>query len=298
MELTCPNCSSRFRAPDDAFAAGPRKVRCGRCRHVWTASGEPVTPAPAAFEIHPAPDTANVSEERLAGPSEAQDVYADYPAPVSRGPVQPIITAPAPSAPPPAPEPSAPASAPAPVLQSDAPAPAQEQEDWASSKSAGGFPRYQEDEHVRGNEGKRGGLLIGWVLFFLVLIGVLAGGWHFRDQVVQKVPQLQKLYDMIDAQLAAPGDEGLELRGVTSVLRTIGGDRRMVIEGSVVNVSQEPQAVPLLRALILDSSGNQIAQWDFDPGAKSLDPGDRVEFSTSTSAPEGESQLDLIFVPR
>ena len=296
MELTCPNCSSRFRAPDEAFAGGPRKVRCGRCQHIWTAGVR------AASHAAPEPQAGAKSESsQISGApsSEAQDVFADYPVPRARDENLEIsaraINAPS-SEPSPAPAP-APSVAPAPE-PSPYPETAGSPPGWPEPANADSFPRYQDDSSVRMNPKKRGGLTIGWILFFLVIVGLLAGGWHFRAQVVEKVPQLQKIYDMIDAQLVPAEPDSLELRGVTSVLRTIGGDRRMVIEGSVVNVSQETQPVSLLRAIVLDSQGEEITQWDFDPGAKTLEPGDRVEFSTSISAPEGESQLDLILVPR
>ena len=44
MIVSCPSCTGRFTVPDNAFAAGPRRMKCGRCDHVWRAG----TPSPAA----------------------------------------------------------------------------------------------------------------------------------------------------------------------------------------------------------------------------------------------------------
>lgn len=38
MILTCPSCSSRYRADPAAFGEGSRKVRCSNCGHVWRAA--------------------------------------------------------------------------------------------------------------------------------------------------------------------------------------------------------------------------------------------------------------------
>lgn len=35
MIQTCPACGTRFALPDNAFAQGPRKLRCAKCQHVW-----------------------------------------------------------------------------------------------------------------------------------------------------------------------------------------------------------------------------------------------------------------------
>ena len=35
MIVSCPECGTRYTLPDAAFEAGPRKVRCKECEHVW-----------------------------------------------------------------------------------------------------------------------------------------------------------------------------------------------------------------------------------------------------------------------
>jgi predicted Zn finger-like uncharacterized protein len=35
MILDCSSCATRFTVHDDVFAAGPRRVRCVKCQHVW-----------------------------------------------------------------------------------------------------------------------------------------------------------------------------------------------------------------------------------------------------------------------
>ncbi|MEX2408879.1 MAG: zinc-ribbon domain-containing protein, partial [Rhodovibrionaceae bacterium] len=56
MHLTCPSCSATFKTDPAAFAQAPRRVRCGRCGHVWreavagvsAAAAEAPPPPPAA----------------------------------------------------------------------------------------------------------------------------------------------------------------------------------------------------------------------------------------------------------
>jgi len=53
--LSCPSCSTRYRASPDAIGASGRRVRCASCGHVWTAEAENPTEAVAAQDV-PAPE--------------------------------------------------------------------------------------------------------------------------------------------------------------------------------------------------------------------------------------------------
>lgn len=54
--LSCPSCSTRYRADPDAIGAGGRRVRCASCGHVWTAEAENPTEAVVAQDT-PAPES-------------------------------------------------------------------------------------------------------------------------------------------------------------------------------------------------------------------------------------------------
>ena len=60
--LSCPSCSTRYRADPQAIGANGRRVRCASCNYVWTAEIDdpaelpPLQPAPAAAEAAPEPE--------------------------------------------------------------------------------------------------------------------------------------------------------------------------------------------------------------------------------------------------
>ena len=54
MILSCPNCSTRYRADPDAIGSGGRRVRCASCSHVWNAT--PDEPAAQLPTIEAAPE--------------------------------------------------------------------------------------------------------------------------------------------------------------------------------------------------------------------------------------------------
>ena len=49
--LSCPSCSTRYRANADAIGSAGRRVRCASCGHVWTADAQIPTEAAAAQDM-------------------------------------------------------------------------------------------------------------------------------------------------------------------------------------------------------------------------------------------------------
>lgn len=79
MLLTCPNCSTRFVAPDSAIGPDGRRVKCGRCGHIWHARPpEPAAPTEA-------PETSQAE-----APVEAEPVVRPIP-PGSNLPAMPRL---------------------------------------------------------------------------------------------------------------------------------------------------------------------------------------------------------------
>ncbi len=140
--------------------------------------------------------------------------------------------------------------------------------------------------------------ILGWAILAVFVVVVLGGFLIGREQITAWLPQTTKLYaalGLIRPEQPKVG-EGLELRDVTSVRRLVDGQRTLLIEGSVVNVSNEPQPVPPLRAILTDSGGAEITQWTFVTDGADLPPGGITGFQTSTQDPPSEGNLSLVFV--
>lgn len=86
MRLSCPSCGAEYELPDTLFAAGPRKVRCVKCGHAWTAGGAvsaapPPGPAAAAEELPPRrPLPLRRRTQAAEPPIAAPDLSLDPPA--------------------------------------------------------------------------------------------------------------------------------------------------------------------------------------------------------------------------
>ncbi len=55
MIIECPSCSAKFKLPDAALDAGPRKMKCSKCAFMWTAH-PPKVEAPAPATLAPGPE--------------------------------------------------------------------------------------------------------------------------------------------------------------------------------------------------------------------------------------------------
>ncbi len=140
------------------------------------------------------------------------------------------------------------------------------------------------------------GRIIGWSALGVVVVLLVGGLWLGRGPIVTALPEAARFYDLFGIGAEAPG-QGLALQEVTSVRRTFDGQRRLIIEGVVANVSQNARPVPTLRASLHDAAGQELAAWYFSTDVKSLSPGERTTFSTlAQSPPDGATELTINFV--
>lgn len=71
--LSCPSCSTKYRANPQAIGANGRRVRCASCAHVWTAELDDPSDLPA---LEPAPAEAEVSQPEAE--AEVKEPVAAY----------------------------------------------------------------------------------------------------------------------------------------------------------------------------------------------------------------------------
>ncbi|MEX0760294.1 MAG: DUF3426 domain-containing protein [Tistlia sp.] len=152
------------------------------------------------------------------------------------------------------------------------------------------------DDARRARGGSRAGLVVGWLLLLLVVAGLVVGGWYYRNQIVEAVPELRQIYDLLDVPLET-GHPGVVLEDVTTQVNTVGDGRVMTITGRVGNVSDLPREVPMLVATVTDKTGAVLVEWRFDAGRTVLRPGEELEFETRREAiPRGELSVRVDFV--
>lgn len=272
MILACPSCGASFRIDAGKLGARGRTVRCSKCKHTWHAS--PEDGRPEAGQQDPAPTSQRSS-------AEAEDSGR-------------------PGGPPPAtgegPEPGNEQ-----VLRTHASADDGRADltgsgvgEFESTLRAGRYRPYEAPPEAE-RRGARGGLLLGWLVLVLVVVGIVAGGWAFREQVVAQVPQAAQIYRLAGVEVPALG-AGLELRDVTRTRRLLDGRSLLVIEGRVVNTSDQTRQLPPLEVALFDAAGDEVARWRVRADADSLAAGQSALFETRReNPPETAREFALSF---
>ena len=137
--------------------------------------------------------------------------------------------------------------------------------------------------------------VVNWLIFLLVLGGVPAAAYHFRQQIVDYWPPAARLYTELGVKLRVVG-EGLEIRNLNLSNTRRGGDPVLVVAGEIANTTQEAKDVPGLRGALLDSQKRELQHWTFASGHDRLLPGEVAAFQTEVVNPKpGATNISITF---
>ncbi len=276
MIVTCPSCETSFAVDESLLGEQGRKVRCSECGHRW----------------HQLPEQAETSD---ATPAETPDAEAP-----DEQASEPDTTDPA-AAPDALPETEAEQTAP--------PKPEEPPEETTPPPVRGPKLFESEDEDVL-DDGDRRFAVLGWSIFLVVLV-LLASGFYFgQGHIVAFEPRFQKLYDLVgmsahdeegeaEAVSEVPG-EGLSIPAekLLKSRKRIDGEPMIVVEGAVVNETEQNRPVPTLRVTVSNAEAETLARWYFEAAATQVAPGGEVSFATSIADSWGRQGIgiSIIFV--
>jgi predicted Zn finger-like uncharacterized protein len=295
MIVACPECSSRFRVPEDALGAGGRYVRCGNCGHSWVQK-----PRQAILEVnHRFPRT----EKRL----KKDDPAAAMPAPAAparsagRGLLDIAQEEMAPSfAPPPPPPRMAPPPPPPAAMPEPEPDLAPPVEEAPSLEAlaetvdekvepADDMPRRRGPRPKPPEAPKRSiAAAIGWILLLVTIVG-LGLAVQMRADVVAAIPQSRAVFQAFRLDVPAPG-AGLTVTVQPPVRGSSAGTPTMEVSGKLRNASASSLAVPILRVSLIDEKGASVADRDLTLDAKSLESGEEAAFTVVFENPPAAAQ--------
>lgn len=146
---------------------------------------------------------------------------------------------------------------------------------------------------MRSQPTRRGGLAIGWMLFLLVVFGGAIGAIAAKDDIVRLWPPSARFYELIGQPVRAAG-EGLDLRNVTSTRKDEAG--ALIVEGTLVNVTDKPRQVPKLRAIMTSRERQVLKEWSFPSGVPVLMAGESAPFRAELpDVPRGGANLEVTF---
>jgi len=118
---------------------------------------------------------------------------------------------------------------------------------------------------------------IGWVLLLLVVVGGAAAGVWWRDDIVRRWPAANSVYGKIGLAVPQPHD----VLRLEATPRFDDDSQRLIIEGTVTNVSTVAQAVPKLKVELKDERQQIVESWTFSVSTERLLPGASISFTTT-----------------
>jgi predicted Zn finger-like uncharacterized protein len=290
MILTCPACDTKYVVKDGAIPPGGRQVRCASCKHSWHQDPEGGPPPEAeeqtiaeaaVIEPRSGPEMEERAfeeaaiEEDAAGPvADDLDVAAAPPDTVGEyEPAAPperdqwldtgIVTA-------------------GDAAAALGPEPASEWVAGADADAEAGaeeFEPFYEPEPIDAPRRR-----VPWLVWLLLVVAALAAaGWFLAP-------------DSIRARLglAGAGASQLEVMVTNSDRqRLASGNELFAVSGRVINPTDHAQAVPPLKAELLDATRKRVVySWTIAPPAATLGPGASASFnSAEVDVPEGGSHL-------
>jgi predicted Zn finger-like uncharacterized protein len=270
MNLTCPNCSARFKITDGALGTKGRKVKCSKCEHRWYAmpGAEPAAVAAAAPS---APALADPAEDFIPPPPVADPT--DAPPPPPPPPPPPVSVEEEPD------EDDDAVGVPDAMLADPPPLPPE-------SSFA---PRHRNPE-LQG-----GGTLKYWILLVFIIVGSLGTAFWLRDTVVHHFPASNKIFMMVGYPANTLG-YGLKILEPKTFLDVKGKKRILGVSGQIMNETGKIIEVPLLKAILIGTKGEDVAGWSFEAKELRILPGEKVEYETATeNPPQSATGLRITF---
>ncbi|HEX6145049.1 MAG TPA: DUF3426 domain-containing protein [Geminicoccaceae bacterium] len=129
--------------------------------------------------------------------------------------------------------------------------------------------------------------LVGWLLAMLVVL-VAAGAVIGRNEIVAAFPASAGVYQKLGLPVTMKLD--LQFENVTSERISERGISILVVEGEVVNRSDQVREVPPVRITLLDDGGRQLQHELFEAEDTRLEPDARTAFTARVVNPTEQAR--------
>lgn len=254
MIITCPHCQTKYQVTFETIGSAGRKVQCAHCHKAWNQDPTPPEdPSQGAADKLFDAMAEDAMDEAMA--AEASAVAA------AKGGMPPR----------PAPEKAMPGAIPGP--------------DAAELKKRQlAFLRRQNamSSSLPLARLRRAARVVGAVL----LVGIFAGGYFGRVQIVERYPDLAGIYEAVGLGVNVVG---LDFSNLETLKSLSGGNDVLTVSAQIVGRSKTPVPVPPVLVSLLDATGHAVYEWSVTPRVNDLMSGERATFDTRLSLPPSEA---------
>jgi predicted Zn finger-like uncharacterized protein len=297
MIITCPVCATSYKVDASKMGGAGRMVRCRNCGHQWFQEAEPAHAETAAATAEAAGNPP-IEARREEAPMEAPKEAPAEPAPAAPAEAE---TGAAESVELPSqedidslfeeetPEPAASPGVAERVAEEAAAAPAAEglleeqgayeegvDEGYAEEPAEEPIPEVFTAPSAAHKEQRGAGTKVA-VALLLIVAAAIAGGYLARDTIITAWPDAGALYEMLGLESGTLG-KGLDIRNVKTDREVFEGREALVVSGSIINVTDLPRQVPMIKVSLFDAQGEEVQSVVVPPESEDLEPGDNVGF--------------------
>lgn len=126
------------------------------------------------------------------------------------------------------------------------------------------------------------GVAMIWVttLGLLILAALLA--FFFRQPIVEKFPQTSAIYEAFSVKASVTG---LILEAPQHEYVRVEGEPRLVVNGTVQNLTKKNKDIPLVKLSILNRNDEEITHWFVQPTPPKVGPRGKVVFAAEYPNP-------------
>jgi predicted Zn finger-like uncharacterized protein len=127
---------------------------------------------------------------------------------------------------------------------------------------------------------------------------VISAGLIFKKQVISAWVPAVAIYEMIGMPIEFQG-KNLVIENLSAQSqRDVDGQNYLLLQGRVINLTNEVQPVPQLYARLRSTNGIDGKGWEIEPSLERLQPGESFMFQSDYPAlPEGTGSVNLSFLP-
>lgn len=260
MIITCPECQTRFKTSAKAIGPNGRTVRCASCSATWFVPSEAgeLTLDRLMLEDIEASENEVVAQEIKTKASLKQDLSEQSKRQESIGSGR--------------------------VVDKGALAAAAwtGQTDDAPTIIRGAHSDMRDRTERRRSRRRFWNVMLIWLIPLLLLAALVAGAYHYRQDIVNRLPKSASLYKALGVEVSAPG---LTLSPPETRYAQIDGKPVLVVEGTLKNISSEALSLPLVTLSLHNSSGQQVAEWNVQLEAARLDAGASADYLSQYPTP-------------
>lgn len=295
LVITCPDCQTSYNADTDSIGENGRNVRCARCGVTWF-----VPPPDIIDQLITDPDAlAHADNVAASQPVEPVSESVAEPMPPVTSSVTPVHIAP----PQPETEPDQLFTPPQPLYQEEPfsqtePASPDEtpvdESGLARPNTIGADVMMRDMADSEKLARRQRTIRIIWAVPILIVLIAAIAAWFNRQSIVNRIPQMASVYQMLGADVRAGG-----LAIVPPDARTVIVDGASVIriESAVRNLTRKAKTVPLIELTLHDDAGQSLAQWYVEIGSAKIAGGERMVFTSEyMDPPDGAVGLRYRFV--